>query len=183
MPDKKPEIATEQKTMTRSEPLAVSPARMIEEFADRMDRLFEEIGFGRARLGPRLGFGLARPLSTSVETWLPDVEMLQRNNDLVIRADLPGLKKEDIKIEITEDAVILQGERARHSEEEKAGIYRCERSYGSFYRRLPLPEGAIGDRAAATFKDGVLEITMPAPPEWTKRGRRVEIIEPPSTPK
>jgi HSP20 family protein len=150
---------------------------MIERFADEMDRVFDDFGFGRGWLGPRLGFGFTRPLTGSVETWLPDVEMLQRNNDLVILADLPGLAKGDVTIDITEDAAALQGERKREFEEDKAGIDRCERSSGSFYRSLPLPEGAMTDQAKATFKDGVLEITMPAPAAWVKRGRRLEISE------
>ena len=178
MAEKKSQAPTEEKSLTRMEPTATGPFQMIERFADEMDRVFDNFGFGRGRLAPRLGIDLPRPLFGRNEEWLPDVEMLQRNDDLVIRADLPGLAKEDIKIEITEDAVTIRGERKRELEEEKAGVYRCERTYGSFYRHLPLPEGAMTDQAKATFKDGVLEVTMPAPPESVKRGRRVEITEP-----
>ena len=91
--------------------------------------------------------------------------MLQRNNELVIRADLPGLTKDDVKVDVTEDAVTIQGERKREHEEEKGGVYRSERSYGSFTRVIALPEGAITDQAKAIFKDGVLEVTTPTPPE------------------
>jgi len=177
MAEKKAETRPEEKSLTRTEPAAGSPFRMMERFAHEMDRVFDDFGFGRGWLGQRLGFGVGRPLTGTAETWLPEVEMVQRDNDLLIRADLPGLTKDDVKIDITENAVILQGKRTREVEEEKAGVYRCERSYGSFYRRLPLPEGAITDQARATFKDGVLQITMPAPPEWVKRGRRLEISE------
>ncbi len=104
--------------------------------------------------------------------------MLQRNNELVIRADLPGLSKDDVKVDVTEDAVTIQGERKREHEEEKGGVYRSERSYGSFSRVIALPEGAMTDQAKASFKDGVLEITMPAPPEAVTRGRKLEITEP-----
>ena len=82
-----------------------------------------------------------------------------------------------MKVEVTEDAVTIQGERRREHEEERGGVYRSERSYGSFYRAIPLPEGAMTDQAKATFKDGVLEIRMPAPPEQVTRGRRLEISE------
>lgn len=105
------------------------------------------------------------------------MEVFQRNNDLVIRADLPGLLKDDVKVDVTEDAITIQGERKREHEEEKGGIYRSERSYGSFSRTIALPEGAMTDQAKATFKNGVLEVTMPAPPESVKRGRRLEIAE------
>ena len=77
----------------------------------------------------------------------------------------------------TENHITLQGERKREHEEEKGGVYRSERSYGSFYREIPLPEGAITEQAKANFKNGVLEITMPAPPEQVRRGRRLEIAE------
>jgi HSP20 family protein len=71
--------------------------------------------------------------------------------------------------------VMIHGERKRELEEEHEGLYRSERSYGSFWRVIPLPEGAISEQAKASFRDGVLEITMPAPP--TSKGRRLEITE------
>lgn len=151
---------------------------MLERFADQMDRAFDDFGFGRGWLGPRLGFGWPRPLTSRTEGWLPDVEMLQRNNELVIRADLPGLSKDDVKVNVTEAAVTIQGERKREHEEEKGGVYRSERSYGSFSRVIAVPEGAITDQAKASFKDGVLEITMPAQPEAVTRERKLEITEP-----
>ena len=106
-----------------------------------------------------------------------------RNSELVVRADLPGLTKDDVKVYVTEDGIMIQGERKREDEEEREGVYRSERSYASFRRVIPLPEGAITDQAKATFKDGVLEITMPAPPEQVRRGRRLEITEGASTKK
>ena len=155
-----------------------SPFRMLERFTDEMDRVFDDFGLGRGWLAPRLGYDWLRSPLQRVEGWLPDIEMLQRNNELVIRADLPGLAKDDVKVEITENAVTIQGERRREHKEEKAGVYRSERSYGSFSRVVALPEGAITDQAKANFKDGVLEITMPAPPETVTRGRKLEITEP-----
>ena len=104
-----------------------------------------------------------------------DIDVVQKNDQPLIKADLPGLKREDVTVEITDDAVILQGERKHDEEEEREGFYRSERSYGSFYRVIPLPTGAITEQAQATFKDGVLEITIPAPP--ASRGRRLEITE------
>ena len=179
MAEKRTETARqEEKGLARREPVSIgSPFRMLDRFAEEMDRLFDDFGFGRGSLTPRLGFGWPRPLIRRAEEWLPDVEMLQRNNELVIRADLPGLTKDDVKVDVTEDAVTIQGERKREHEEEKAGVYRSERSYGSFYRCIALPEGAMTDQAKAIFKDGVLEVTMPAPPESVKRGRRLEIAE------
>ena len=169
---------TEEKALARREPVSISsPFPMLDRFAEEMDRVFDDFGFGRGWLTPRLGFGWPRPLIRRAEEWLPDVEILQRNNELVIRADLPGLTKDDVKVDVTEDAITIQGERKHEHEEEKAGVHRSERSYGSFYRCIALPEGAMSDQAKAIFKDGVLEVTMPAPPESVKKGRRLEITE------
>jgi HSP20 family protein len=151
---------------------------VLERFVDEMDRVFSDFGVGRGWLTPRLRGGRLRPFGRGDwEAWAPEVEVLQRDNELVVRADLPGLSKDDIKVDVTEDSIVIQGERKREHEEEREGVYRSERSYGSFYRVIPIPEGGITDQAKASFTDGVLEITMPAPPEQASRGRRVEITE------
>lgn len=179
MAEKRTEIArTEEKGVARREAIPLgSPFRILDRFAEEMDRVFDDFGFTRGWLSPRLRSEWPRPLISRTEAWLPDVEILHRNNELVIRADLPGLSKDDVKVDVTEDAVTIQGERKREHEEEKEGVYRSERSYGSFSRVIALPEGAMTDQAKATFKDGVLEVAMPAPPESVKRGRRLEIAE------
>lgn len=111
----------------------------------------------------------------SPSPWAPQIETLQRGDQFVVRADLPGLKKEDVNIEVTDDAITIQGERREEREEDREGYYRSERTYGSFYRVVPLPEGAITESAKAGFKDGVLEVTVQAPPREVSRRRRVEI--------
>jgi HSP20 family protein len=103
--------------------------------------------------------------------------VFQRGDELVIRADLPGLNKDDVKVDVKDDALIIQGERRQHREEERQGIYRSERIYGNFQRWIPLPDGAITDQAKAHFSNGVLEVVMPAPPEHVTRGRRLDITE------
>lgn len=148
-----------------------NPFGTLQRFADEMDRIFDDFGFGRHALASSL------PGTAATQLWSPEIDMFQRNNDLVIKADLPGLKKDDVKIDVTDKAVTIHGERRAEREEEREGVYRCERSYGSFYRVVPLPEGAITEQAKASFTDGVLEITMPAPPEQVTRGRRLDIAE------
>jgi HSP20 family protein len=170
----------EERRLARREPRHSigAPFRMLERFADQMERVFDDFGLGHSWLTPRLSRGsLATPFGPGVELWVPDVELYQRNNELVVRADLPGMKKEDILVDISDDAITIQGERRQEEESERGGVYRSERSYGSFCRVIPLPEGAITEQAKATFKDGVLEITMPAPPEQATRSRRLEISE------
>src|SRR5262245_11210525 len=153
---------------TRPSNWGAGPFRALQRMADQMDRMFEDFGVGSRWM---------RPLwrETGVEAWAPQIDVFQKNNELTIRADLPGLKREEVTVEITDDAVAIQGERKREHEEEREGYYRSERSYGSFYRVIPLPEGTITEQAKANFKDGVLEITMPVPPK--SKGRRIEIGE------
>jgi HSP20 family protein len=154
---------------------SASPFRILDRFADEMDRMFDEFGFGRA-------WNRRSSVDESI-TWAPRIDITQRSNEVVIRADLPGLNKEEVKVDVTDEAVTIQGERHGERDEEQGGIYRTERSYGSFYRSIPLPEGAMVDQAKASFSNGVLEITMPAPPEQVNRGRRLEISESPGTSK
>lgn len=109
--------------------------------------------------------------------WTPQIETFERGNEFVVRADLPGLKKDDVKIDITDNSLTIEGERREEHEEDREGYYRSERSYGSFCRVIPLPEGTITDSAKANFNNGVLEIVMQAPPREVSRGRRIEITE------
>jgi len=146
-----------------------SPLAVLDRFAQEMDRVFDDFGFGRTWLSPR-----GSALRPGHAMWAPDIEVYQRPNELVVRADLPGIKKDDVNVEVADNAVTISGERHQEQETERDGIYRSERTYGSFYRTIPLPEGAIVDQAKASFRDGVLEITVPAPPQATK-GRRLEI--------
>jgi len=148
----------------------VSPFRALQRFADEIDRMFDDV-VGRRRWA---GIPPWRERTTA-DVWAPQIEVFQKDNELVLRADLPGMKRDDVTVDITEDAVTIQGERRHESEEEREGFYRSERIYGSFYRAIPLPEGTITDSAKATFKDGVLEVVLQAPPREVSRGRRLEI--------
>ena len=151
-----------------------SPFAFMRRFRDEVDRLFEDFGFGRGFLTPGFGRGFG-DLGQSV--WSPQVEVFERGGQLVVRADLPGMTKDDINIDVTDDSLIIRGERKSEREENEEGYYRSECSYGSFYRQIPLPEGINAEDADATFRNGVLEITMPAPQRAEQRGRRLEIKE------
>ena len=156
--------------LARREPGSVSVASpfssIFRRWNDEMDRFFDDFGFGR--------FPTARGLTGA---WSPQIEMSQRGNDLIVRAELTVLNKNYVHVDINEDVLTIQGERKQEREEEHEGVYRSERQYGSFYRAVPLPEGTIVDSAKATFKNGVLEITLQAPPHEVSRGRRLEIKE------
>jgi HSP20 family protein len=155
--------------LSRRDPFGVgnwSPfGSLFQRWNDEMDRFFDDVGLGRNWMTR------AQPAAQ----WTPQIEVFHRGNDLVLRADLPGMKKEDVNVEISDNTITIQGERREEHEEEKEGWYRSERSYGSFYRTIPLPEGTITDSAKATFKNGVLEIVLQAPPKEVSRGRKVNI--------
>lgn len=156
--------------------LTGSPFSFMRRFSEEMDRLFEDFGFGRGLSAPSFGRDLLQGFgSFGQSVWSPQVEVFEREGQLVVRADLPGLNKDDVKVEVTDDWVTITGERKQEHEEKRDGFYRSERSYGSFYRQIPLPEGVNADDANATFKDGVLEITMQAPQGQQQRSRRLEI--------
>lgn len=149
-----------------------SPFALMRRFNDEMDRMIQNFGFGRGfsetTFGGEMGQG-------GPAMWSPQVEVFERGGELVVRADLPGMTKDDVEVNIAENALVIRGQRRSEREEEEEGYYRTERSYGSFYRTIPLPDGAEAENADATFRNGVLEITMPAP-ERTER-RRLDIHE------
>jgi HSP20 family protein len=178
MAQKTDDVATARTSnLTRREPTRVANAfGALERLADEMDRVFDDFGLGRSWLAPRWNRNWPGASLRGADLWAPQIEVHQRNNEIVVRADLPGMKKEDVSIEVTDNDITISGERRQEEESERGGIYRSERSYGSFCRTIPLPDGAMTDQARATFTNGVLEIAMPAPPPET-RGRRLEIRE------
>lgn len=107
-------------------------------------------------------------------TWAPRLEVLRRDGEFVVRAEIPGIDKEHVNVEIQDGRAIISGERQEEHESEDEGVYRSERSYGRFSRVVALPEGANAEQAKATSADGVLEIVIPmANPE--RKAHRLEI--------
>ncbi len=137
-----------------------SPFAMMRRLSEEMDRAFSS-SFGLGRGAGEWG------------AWAPAVEVRERNNNIEISAELPGLNKDDVKVEFTEDGIAIQGEKKREAEREEGGVHRSERMYGHFYRLIPLPEGAEADKAKAEFKDGVLQIRVPLSEQ--ARGKRKQI--------
>jgi len=169
MKENKVELAT-----TETKPaVAATPFGFMRRFATDMERLFEEFDpFRFPTLFEREFF----PFATEIKEvdWSPEIEVRQKDGQFVVRTDLPGLRKEDVKVELTDNILTISGERKEEKEEKREGYYRSERSYGSFYRQVPLPEGAKTDTATAQFTDGVLQIAMQAP-EREPKARRLEI--------
>jgi HSP20 family protein len=107
--------------------------------------------------------------------WIPAMEVLQRGDQLVVRADLPGLTPDDVEIEIEDGVLTVSGERRHSFEDRQEGLYRTERSYGAFSRSIALPEGIDEDQVQARFEHGVLEVTVPLPQQSVSRARRVQV--------
>lgn len=144
-----------------------SPFSFMRRFSEEMDRLFEDFGFGSS-LARSTG-GQISPREFGRGLWRPPIELYSKGDNLIVKADLPGMSREDIKVECTDDAITIQGERKQERTEEKEGEFHTERFYGKFFRRIPLPEGTRPEDAKAVFRDGVLEITLKAPKQEKTR--------------
>ena len=109
--------------------------------------------------------------------WTPSVDLVRRDDALVLRADVPGVKPDEMKIEVEDDVLTVSGEHSEEKEEKKERYVRRERRYGSFSRSMVLPKGIKADDIAATTEDGVLEVTIPMAKE---EKQKVEIKAKPS---
>jgi HSP20 family protein len=121
-----------------------------------VDRLFEHLSRNPfARLTQRIPF--------AGEHWLPEVDVLEKEGQVVIRADLPGVKKEDVQVAIEGDLLTIRGSRHEEKEVKEKDYYRSERSMGEFQRTIALPDGTSAEAIKASYQDGVLEVTIPRP--------------------
>ena len=144
--------------------LGLNPFSMFRRLSEEMDRAFAST-FG---LNRELGGGIERAI------WSPAIEVRQRNGNVEIQAELPGMTKDDVKVECTEEGVILEGEKRREQESDEGGFHRSERSYGHFYRLIPLPDGADAEKAKAEFKNGILTVQVPIS-EQKRRSKQIPI--------
>jgi HSP20 family protein len=170
-PEKKEELELARK-MTET----VNPFQMMRRFSKDMERLFEDFhGFNF----PNFFKTDFIPFRMDLEKvgWMPQIEVLRNNGNFIVRADLPGMTKDTVKVEITNELLTISGERKEEKEEKHEGFYRTERNFGTFYRQVPLPEGVKTENATAIFNNGVLEVTMPVE-KMEIPVRKLEIKEP-----
>jgi HSP20 family protein len=143
-------------TKTSGRPLALAPFQMtrlnpfslMRRMSEEMDRMVGELSAQRGGNGHAI-------------TWAPAIEISQKDGAFVAKAELPGLKPDDVKVEIANDEIVIQGERVDEREENERGVHLTELQYGAFHRAIPLPEGAKAGEAKATFENGVLQVTVP----------------------
>jgi HSP20 family protein len=148
---------------------------MMRQLSRDMDRLMDSF-FDR-------GFGgsLLRDSSTRDDEWqgrtlwTPQIDVQRHGDAIVVRADLPGVSKEDVQVDVQEESLIISGQRREEREEgeDDEGYRMVERSYGSFYRRVPIPQGTNPEGIHAVMRDGVLKVTLPI--AESARPRRIQI--------
>jgi HSP20 family protein len=138
------------------------PVRELNTIQSEMNRLFNTFFEG----GPANG-------TTAQRRWLPAMDLVETQDDFVLRADLPGLSEADVNIELEDNVLTISGERKAEHQEQKEGYYRVERAWGTFSRSLTLPEGVNPEAVKASFDRGVLEVRIPKPEQ--RKPRKVAI--------
>jgi HSP20 family protein len=154
-----------EKELVKAEPTkALSPMEEMEGwFEDFFRRPFSLM---RPSLFPRLRM-------PEIEELTPSVDVFEEKDEVVVKAELPGMGKEDIDVKVTDDVITISGEKKKEEKVEKKNYYRMERSYGSFTRSLRLPAEVQTEKASAKFKEGVLEIRLPKTEEAKKKEKKL----------
>ena len=146
----------------------MSLMRPVNEMREQMDRIFHEMECMRFPM-----FEDFKALREGTKNWLPAVDIEEVDGNYLLKVEVPGIKPEDLSIEVLEDAVIVHGKSREEKAVNKKNVYRRECSYGNLYRRIPLPGSVRQDTATAELKHGVLNLTLPKTAE--KKGMPVKI--------
>ena len=163
----------EVKKESKQEVQKVQPARALSPFDD-MEHLFENF-FSRGWMQPfhvdwpAFGKGM-QPF----EGKTPKVDVIERDDEIVVKAELPGVDKKDIDISVTKNTVTIKGKTSHEEKEEKGDYYRCEMSRGEYSRTMALPSDVNEEKAKAKFKDGILELTIPKAEKSKRQTVKVE---------
>ena len=136
----------------------------------QMDRLFDEV-FKRpffSLWSPRLG-------GEEMEQLYLPIDIFEDGESVIVKAEIPGIKKEDVNVQLTPDSITISGKKTDEQRVEQKDFYRLERTYGSFTRTCQLPVETMTDKARAVFKDGILEVRIPKSMEAAQRTRKLTI--------
>jgi HSP20 family protein len=152
----------DKKALVRTD--APSPFGLLRQMTSELDRMFE---------GPWMVRWPVVPIENGA-AWSPKLDVYEKDNRLITKVDLPGVKKEDVSVEVADGQLMLSGERKIESENTTDNVYRAECEYGSFYRSVPLPQGVTAEDVKATFNNGVLEVSMPLPAKSSSRKIQVQ---------
>jgi HSP20 family protein len=146
-------------------------ALSVRETSSALARLHDEID----RIFHEFSLPSCFPFGTERVRWTPALDLYEKNGNLVVEAELPGIPREAVKIACTDHTLTIQGETKKEEEEKKEGYYRAERRHGSFDCTVNLPEGVDFNKAEAEFKDGVLKITLPKTKKPEEKTRTIPI--------
>jgi len=154
------------------------PFRELSRIEREISRMFDE--FWTGRVGSRRELPKPKGAKVPAEkveglTGIPATDLIDKKNDLVIRAEIPGATKDNIRVNVTEDRVDISAKVERKREEKEEDYYWCERAYGAWERSFSLPVRVKSDQAKAKYKDGILEITLPKTEEEKKKKKELKI--------
>jgi HSP20 family protein len=147
--------------------MGADPFTLLRQMTSELDHVFDQPFWAPFRSPSRT--------EANRTAWSPGIDVFEKDGRLVTKVDLPGLKKEDVKVEVEDGYLRISGERKNETEETKDNVYRIEREFGSFYRSVPIPEGSNIDDVKATFADGVLEVSVPMANKPAPAPRKIEV--------
>lgn len=164
-------MAHEAKKAAKTEMQKTGPAHALSPF-EEMDRLFDAY-FSRGWLHPFQWSSLPKATAPFAGR-IPSIDLIDRENEIVVKAELPGVEKKDLDISVTQNSVTIKGSTRHEEKEEKGDYHRCEISRGSYARTMSLPADIDEEHTKATFKDGVLELIMPKLKQSKRHNIQVE---------
>jgi HSP20 family protein len=148
----------------------VSPWDLFDEMQNQMARLWGGNLFGAWPFARAQQQGQSGMMAN-----FPRVDVFEKDNQLVVKAELPGVKKQDIDLSVQDGDLIIQAQRNNEQESNQNNFYRMERQYGAFYREIPLPDGVQTDKIQASLNDGVLEVDIPMPSPQQAQGQKIQV--------
>lgn len=168
---------TEKKVSTVSESgkeiQTAQPARALSPF-EEMDRWFENFFPQGWRRPARMEWPSWGELAAPLDVRAPKVDVIDRDDVVVVRAEIPGIEKDDLEVSVSDNAVTIKGQTRHEEKEEKGDYYRCEISHGAFSRTVGLPHNVNAEGSKAKFKDGVLELTLPKVEKAKRRSIKID---------
>jgi HSP20 family protein len=162
---KEDDMATETAVPVKKHGKSMMHRDWLDEMQSELSRMWKHSPLGR----------WAAPVVGDASRFSPSVDVFERDKNIVVKTDLPGMKKDDIEVRLEDGDLVICGERNEKEEVDEENYYRMERSFGSFYRRVPLPAGVKAEAVHAKFDDGVLEVEIPKPVERKPAGEKIKV--------
>lgn len=166
-------MATEEKQSSKTPVQRVEPARALSPF-EEMDRLFDAFSSHHWFRPFQMEWPRLNKAALPFEGKMPDVDIIERDDEIVLKAEMPGVDKKDIDISVTQNSVTIKGTTSHEEKEEKGDYYRCEIARGSYARTMSLPADVDETKSKASYKDGVLQLTLPKLQKSKRHSIKVE---------